>query len=47
MNQSRRFKVLPTVQLNRQFQLSTVKIQHVRRAGKLSAEFKIGDLAGA
>jgi hypothetical protein len=47
MNHFSRFIVLTAVQFNRQFQLGTVKIQHVRRARKLPTKFQIGDLAGA
>jgi hypothetical protein len=47
MNQFLRFKVLTAIQFNRQLQLGTVKIQYVRRTGKLPTKFQIGDLAGA
>jgi hypothetical protein len=47
MDQSRRFTVLSTIQLDRQPQLGTVKIQHVEWAGILTAKFQIGDLPGA
>ncbi|SDT50179.1 hypothetical protein SAMN05216496_4954 [Pseudomonas sp. Z003-0.4C(8344-21)] len=39
--------VLPTIQLDRQFQFNAVKVQNIGWAGILTAKFQIGDLSGA